>query len=160
MSADSHSSIQIADPRAQPLVFSPDGWGEGEQAGFALSAWMGFVVMLLLGLVPWLPKHISKALPMYIGNIGNAQLFDSWRAAAEIFMSGWSSQLHLRSTLGVLAWPSYVVLVVSIFMVGVICFYDRFGGLYVCIYARNHRQPIRFCDICGFALVHRCSCFI
>jgi len=103
-------------------VFSPDGWGEGEQAGFALSAWMGFVVMLLLGLVPWLPKHISKALPMYIGNIGNAQLFDSWRAAAETFMSGWSSQLHLRSTLGVLAWPSYVALVVSIFMVGVICF--------------------------------------
>ena len=102
LSADSHSSIQIADPRAQPLVFSPDGWGEGEQAGFALSAWMGFVVMLLLGLVPWLPKHISKALPMYIGNIGNAQLFDSWRAAAETFMSGWSSQLHLRSTLGVL----------------------------------------------------------
>eukprot|EP00658_Telonema_sp_P-2_P001570 TRINITY_DN10581_c0_g2_i1.p1 TRINITY_DN10581_c0_g2~~TRINITY_DN10581_c0_g2_i1.p1 ORF type:complete len:314 (+),score=35.92 TRINITY_DN10581_c0_g2_i1:112-1053(+) len=35
-----------ADPRASPVLWSFDGFGEGEQASFALSAWTGLLLVL------------------------------------------------------------------------------------------------------------------
>lgn len=44
-SIDDHPQ-ESQDSRRQPLVFSLDGYGEGEQASFSLSAWLGLLVML------------------------------------------------------------------------------------------------------------------
>eukprot|EP00658_Telonema_sp_P-2_P066637 TRINITY_DN55609_c0_g1_i1.p1 TRINITY_DN55609_c0_g1~~TRINITY_DN55609_c0_g1_i1.p1 ORF type:complete len:326 (-),score=69.46 TRINITY_DN55609_c0_g1_i1:262-1239(-) len=39
-----HAAVSSADPRASPLVWSFDGFGEAEQATFAASAWLGLVM--------------------------------------------------------------------------------------------------------------------
>jgi hypothetical protein len=44
------AATAAADPRSQPQVFSLDGYGEGEQASFAVSAWLALVVVLVVNL--------------------------------------------------------------------------------------------------------------
>ena len=61
-----------SDPRARPFVFSFDGYGEGEQASFAVSAWLGFFTMLFVGISPWLEsieKQTSPVVPFKESNM-------------------------------------------------------------------------------------------
>ena len=116
--SESKGALLATDPRAAPRVFSMDGYGEGEQATFALSAWMGFGSMLFIGLMPWLPKHISKQLESKL-DIGNAQLCDSWRAISRRIMSTWALQTQLREALGWMAWPLYLILTGCVLGIGV-----------------------------------------
>eukprot|EP00747_Dinoflagellata_sp_TGD_P121189 gnl/TRDRNA2_/TRDRNA2_173389_c0_seq2.p1 gnl/TRDRNA2_/TRDRNA2_173389_c0~~gnl/TRDRNA2_/TRDRNA2_173389_c0_seq2.p1 ORF type:complete len:401 (-),score=9.37 gnl/TRDRNA2_/TRDRNA2_173389_c0_seq2:187-1344(-) len=61
-----------ADPRASPLVFSLDGYGEGEQASFAWSAWIGLAVILRS---LWLIYRIDNKLDDSLKNVRSCNVF-------------------------------------------------------------------------------------
>ena len=50
---------EVYDPRARPPVLSLDGYGEGEQASLALSAWAGLVVLLAVGAPPLIGRCLG-----------------------------------------------------------------------------------------------------
>ena len=56
---DSCAIAQSADPRACPLVLSLDGYGEGEQASLAASAWITLIAICIWA-TPRLLAHITK----------------------------------------------------------------------------------------------------
>ena len=113
------SSLWIEDPRARPLLFSPDGYGEGEQLSFALSAWLGFGTMLAAGAAPLLLPLLDQLLPNRMNkdllkqlNIGGAQFFQSWRLMKEEMLNMWvSDKLKLKQKLGSFAAPVTVLVV-------------------------------------------------
>merc|ERR1712086_812461 len=126
----------MGDPRARPLLFSPDGYGEGEQLSFALSAWMGFGTMLAAGAVPLLLPLLDQLLPNSTSkdalkmNIGGAQLFETWRNLKEAIQRLWiSDRFQLKQKLGVFAAPIAVLLAVPTLGVGGIVAGIGFGLL-------------------------------
>ena len=58
--SESLQQAQALDPRACPYVLSFDGYGEGEQASLALSAWIGVTFLLILGSPPLLGHIIGE----------------------------------------------------------------------------------------------------
>ena len=67
-------SSYSSDPRSCPPVLSLDGYGEGEQASLALSAWSGLIVLCAVGLPPllshlidWLPEPSNPLSPFTSG---------------------------------------------------------------------------------------------
>jgi hypothetical protein len=55
------------DVRSRPFVFSLDGYGEGEQASFAMAAWLGLIVVLSANIPrlyrSWTLKNIDSNSP-------------------------------------------------------------------------------------------------
>ena len=122
LDTDADRSLWLGDPRARPLLFSLDGYGEGEQLSFALSAWMGFVTMLLLGLSPFLAHMMSNTIgtdQQKQMNIGEAKFLHSWRSGSGAVMRMWSSDdMRLKKYLGVFAKPFCVLLGVVLLSFG------------------------------------------
>jgi hypothetical protein len=125
LDTDADSSLWVEDSRARPLLFSPDGYGEGEQLSFALSAWMGFGTMLAAGAAPLLLPLLVQLLPGSTSkdalkmNVGRAQLFETWRNLKEAIQSVWvSDQLQLKQKLGIFAAPTTVLLAAVSLLVG------------------------------------------
>jgi hypothetical protein len=129
-----------SDPRACPLLYSLDGYGEGEQASFAASAWAGLAVVVSWGL-PRVLKHVmgrcGSPLEGDVKYDADADLLsslsyaDTWRrekdrVAAIMGMPGrcvesllnqcpadFSSSRGKRHGRSVLAWLGWAVFVVG-----------------------------------------------
>jgi hypothetical protein len=86
-----HNPGGVEDPRACPLVFSLDGYGEGELASFPASAWVGFLIVCVT-VLPQLKRHFvggestsSPAHMDYGNSVANINSFDLLRNQGEYF---------------------------------------------------------------------------
>ena len=74
----------VSGSRDRPLVLSLDGYGEGEQASFSMSARLSLLSMLFVGLHPWLVSAVRPPAPgtdstkEFIA-FGEMTMFDAWR---------------------------------------------------------------------------------
>jgi len=72
----------VSGSRDRPLVLSLDGYGEGEQASFSMSAWLSLLSMLFIGLHPWLVSAVrppaGSSSKEFIA-FGEMTMFDAWR---------------------------------------------------------------------------------
>jgi len=68
----------VSDSRDRPLVLSLDGYGEGEQASFSMSAWLSLFSMMFVGLHPWLVSAARPPSKEFIA-FGEMTMFDAWR---------------------------------------------------------------------------------
>lgn len=76
------TDVPQLDPRACPKALSLDGYGEAEQSSFALSAWLGFAVVLVFG-APRLLSHVRASensdKPDPNIDLSELSLCDAWR---------------------------------------------------------------------------------
>jgi len=61
LSDETHHALTRDSPRDRPFVLSADGYGEGEQRTFAISAWMGLFGMTIVSLAPLMLKPEKAA---------------------------------------------------------------------------------------------------